>query len=438
VTDPAVTEQAPAPEPAPSDVSQAALRRYGTRMRRARIVYFAISAVLVAAVAAGVAIAWESGEISHVTDHSVPSGLPTLPLAAPSGQLQTAWRTTDRPAMGDPQWHGTVVTYGAHTVRGRNARTGSPTWSYTRTDRTVCTAMQVNGVTVAVYDDDGNCDEVTALDSDTGQRSWTRTLDEDGKPVNGRASYQVLNTGSYPTVVISTHLVIYAIDPSSGIDRWTWYHYGCTVHRVVLGTSGALISQTCSTAQNCNAETHCGPGTQLVMRDGVAAYNDNSHKNPDQVFWNRFGDTDLPVTADSLIAAVRPGGSVLDTYASGDGKPESAIHLSPAPAATGPVASTALGGDELSWLGRRVYLLAGHSVVWAAASSVAPTVVTSAPSATPATARITAVDHGVVALNGTSGHSRRFAVPISAGTTTAVPLGTGFLVGGATGTVTYR
>jgi hypothetical protein len=290
--------------------------RYRARMRRARLIYLAALAVVLVLVGAGVAVAWTNGEIGNVTLHTVRSAPAALQMTVPSKPLQVAWRTSDRAAIGNPQWHGTVVTYSTQTVRGRDARTGRQTWSYTRTDRSVCTAMQTAGTTIAVYAEHGNCDELTALNSNTGVRKWTRTLDEDGKPVNGTpTTYQVLTY----TVIIGTAQVIYAIDPSSGIDRWTWYHYGCTVDHVVLGSAGALISQTCTKQQNCNGHSMCGPGPQLLLRDGSAGYDDNSDKNPDQVIWNRFGDTDVPVSADTLIAGLNRSTAALDTYAAKHG-----------------------------------------------------------------------------------------------------------------------
>lgn len=415
------------------------IARYRMRMRRARLVYLAVLSVIVVVIGVGVAVAWTTGEIGHVALRTVRSSPAALQMATPSKPQQVAWRTTNRAAIGNPQWRGTVVTYSSHTVRGRDARTGKQTWSYTRTDRSVCTAMQTAGTTVAVYAENGNCDELTALNSSTGARKWTRTLDEDGKPVNGTpTTYQVL---SY-TVLIGTPQVIYAIDPGSGIDRWTWYHYGCTVHHVVLGSAGALISQTCSKAQNCDGHTMCGPGPQLLLRDGSAGYDDNSDKNPDQVLWNRFGDTDIPASADSLISALNPSRSELDTYAAKHGGRTGSVPLQPAPAALGRIVATPTDPAEVIWIGGHTYAVNDGAVQWSARTDAPPTVRSPTGNDVPllASARVTAPLAGQIAwLSGRTGRVReRFPAPASGPGTSVQPLGTGFLVAAPSGTVAYR
>src|SRR5262249_14678039 len=159
--------------------SHAALTRYAKRMRPLRIWYIAGVVAAIAITVVLVAVAYSRGEISHAHLQTVPSGPPSIPVQPASGTLTRSWSSTDSTAIGTPISGGTVITYDDHTVRGRNARTGAQTWSYTRTDRTVCTAMQDDDTTLAVYELHGNCDEVTALDSGTGARKWTRTLDKD-------------------------------------------------------------------------------------------------------------------------------------------------------------------------------------------------------------------------------------------------------------------
>lgn len=422
--------------------SAAALDRYRARMRRPRLVYAASLVVLVVLAVVGVAVAWANGEAAHVTVHTVRVAPDDLPDAAPSATLRQSWRTTDRAALGVPRHDGTVVTFDRHTVRGRNARTGAPTWSYTRTDRSVCSALQDRGTTVAVYAVDGNCDELTGLDSATGARLWTRTLDEDGRPVNGRPAYQVLDTGGYGTVVIHTPLVIYAIDPSSGLDRWTWYHYGCTVRGVVVGTGGALISQSCTKRQDCGERRFCGPGTQLVLRDATLGYDDTDHpKNPDRIVWNQRGNSDLPVTADTLISALDPTTRALDTYDSTKGASRGSVALAPAPSALAPISSTVTSAGEVVTIGRRTYALTGNHVDWSAPTAQPPTVVATDESDPPtlASSRLTVPSAaGVQTLRPSTGRVlRTYAVP--AGSASVVwPLGTGFLVASPSGTVAYR
>ena len=56
-------------------------------------------------------------------------------------------------------------------------------------------------------------------------------------------------------MLIWTSQVIYAINPAGnqdfgskngGLDRWVFAETGCTIHDAVLGSAGALISQTCT------------------------------------------------------------------------------------------------------------------------------------------------------------------------------------------------
>lgn len=45
-----------------------------------------------------------------------------------------------------------MITFSTDGVRGRYARTGAGTWSYTRTDRTLCQAIQGQGLIVALFE----------------------------------------------------------------------------------------------------------------------------------------------------------------------------------------------------------------------------------------------------------------------------------------------
>lgn len=418
----------------------AALGRYVARMRRARIVYAAVLAVLVAAVGVGVGVAWSHGEIAHVSLHTVPAGPASLPVAAPSPMQQPAWRSTDRAAIGTPQWGGTVVVWGGGEVLGIDARTGARTWSYTRTDRTVCTAAQAAGTTIAVYRNGGNCDEVTALDSATGARRWTRTLDEDGKPINGTPRYQVLPS----TFVVYTPDSIYAIDPSSGIDRWTFHHYGCSIEGVVVGSGGALISQRCTPAESCGELKFCGHGPQLLLRDAFAGYDDKSKTNPDQIQWNLIGNADVPVSADQLISALDPATRALDTFDAGKGTPAGSVRLRPEPASVQPATAVDATTHEVLTIAGTIYAVNvdNRKVSWSAPATGPATVVPVQGSdiSSLATARITApTPDGVRILDGATGRTTRtFRVAPPPGGSRVYPLGTGFLVAAPTATAAYR
>ena len=388
-----------------------------------------------------VLVAWSRGEAGTTTLHAAGTAPPTLPLAAPAPSPAVAWRTRDVAAIGDPQYGGTVVVHGTHTVRGRSARTGRTTWSYTRSDRTVCTAAQLEGVTIAVYELAGNCDEVTGLDSGTGDRLWTRTLDMDGKPVNGVPAFSTVTGGADPSLLVTTPLVIYALDPISGQDRWSYYHYGCRIERAVPGTSGTLISQNCSKPRCTKVLKYCGRGPQLLLRSWAAEDNDKK-KNPDKITWDRMGDTDVPVSADGVISSLDTLSGVLRQHAEESGEITTRTPLS---AAAGQAVTAVPAAEvELVWVDGRVYAVAPgqRGPLWHVPATAPPTVASAEPAgpASLGAARITVpLAGGAGVVDGDSG---RVTTSISltglpAGARVH-PLGSGLLATAPTGTVAYR
>src|SRR5690349_10305526 len=161
-------------------VSEDALARHEREMRRQSRIYAAVVGVIVVAAAVIAELVWIHGEAHNTTLHTVASPPPAVAMQSPNATLTQAWRTTDELAAGVPVAGGTVITYTKHTVRGRDARTGKVTWSYSRSNRVLCNAAQAAGIVVALYKVNGNCDEVTGLKAETGARKWVRTLDMDG------------------------------------------------------------------------------------------------------------------------------------------------------------------------------------------------------------------------------------------------------------------
>jgi hypothetical protein len=425
---------------APVSRSDAALARYRRSLRFGRAVYYLIVGVIVAALAVTVAVAWSGGEAAHESLHTHAPAPPSLAVRTPSPTVQVAWRTSDRIALGVPQWGGTVVTYSGHTLRGRAGRTGASTWTYTRTDRTICTAAQMGGTAVAIFANKGNCDEVSAFDSDTGQRRWTRTLDMDGMPLNGRPNYRVL---SY-TLLVWTPSVIYAVDPVTGYNRWTYSRYGCTIQHVALGTAGALISQNCASRVQCKGMKFCGQGPQLLLRDGSAGNGTDSKPNADQIKWNKIGDTRVPASAGQVVSAIDPASRTLAVLDPGSGNNLYTVPLAGVQTFDpNAIATSETTAAQVIWIAGETYALRADATKpnWTTATSAPPTIVstTGADPPTLASARITVTTStGIALLRGTDGRRAQQFDVASPGTGSLVyPLGAGFLVTSASGVVAY-
>ncbi|GAB2487863.1 PQQ-binding-like beta-propeller repeat protein [Jatrophihabitans fulvus] len=425
-----------------------ALARHNARMKRARTIYVSAITVVVLVIGVLVVVAWTRGETYNTTLKTVASAPSSLPLGQPGPSVRQRWGADGRAAIGSPQWRGTVVVSGDHTVRGLDARTGEQTWSYTRSNRSLCTAAQLAGTTVAVYRVNGNCDQVTGLDSGTGERRWTRTLDMDAMPVNGTPVFSTAAQGDFTTLLVRTSAVIYAIDPNSGYNRWTYTRYGCAITGAVLGSGGALISQRCGNALVCQDKVKfCGRGPQLLLRNGYDGRDEGdseqSKANPDRITWNLLGVTATPVSADGLVSAV--SGRTLTHYDQDTGTVDARTTLAAAP--TSPPTAVGIGNLEIVDVDGTVYgVTAGTATpTWRASSATAPTVVgpVAAEQPTPTTARLTVTD----GPDNTDVRSLDPATGAGAGTTAlpaapaagalVYPLGTGYLVAGPDRTIAY-
>lgn len=427
----------PSTESAPTSRtrSQAAIETYQARLRPWRIAYAGAIAVVVLVALVVVKVAYSHGEISHAKLSTAAKPAPSVALVGPGTTLTQAWTSADHTAIGTPYWGGTLITYSKHAVDGRDARTGAIRWSYTRSDRTVCTAAQMSGLTVAIFELNGNCDEVTTLDSGTGARKWTRTLDKDGQPINGHPTFLVTQY----TLMLTTPDVIYAIDPVSSYDRWVFGQTGCKINSAVLGSAGALISQTCA-KPDCSGKTFCGPGRQLLLRDGTAGETDDS-KNPDQIKWDLMGNTSIPVSADALVSAAPLGSTRLTVLDVAKGKTLSTLALK-APVDADPTA-TQTARSELIRTGGLTYSIDASTpaIEWSAATTAPPTVTATDNAPLPdLTAAYLAVagSGGIDLLDGSTGAvSRALAVSAPAAGSLIYPFGSGFVVAGPS-TVVYK
>jgi outer membrane protein assembly factor BamB len=439
-----------APTQAALDRSAAAIAAHRARMRRLGRVYAAVIAAVVVAGAVIVSLVWVSGEVHNTHLRTAANPPDAVAAAAPSPTLTQAWHTPDRVALGVAIWRGTVVTFGKHVVRGRDARTGKVTWSYTRSNRTACSAAQANGTTVAIFRVNGNCDEVTALDSETGARRWTRTLDMDGHPVNGTPGVIVTPF----SVLVRTPAVIYDFDPSSGYDRWEYHPAGCTITAAALGDAGALISQTCAHPECGDVRPQlCGDGPQLLLRDAYEGRDgDNKHTgrnkdgmNQDQLIWNDIGNTDVPVSAGAVISALNRTTRALDVLAAATGKVRATLAVSPAPTSLTGASAALTNGSAIVRIGAAVHAVdADGAQVWALPASGPATVTVPTESSWPPAvtdARVSVPDETVIVQvePATGAVLARSTLPRSlADGAFAFPLGAGYLVAEPTGVTAYR
>lgn len=179
-----------APGPAGAHVSGRPARRRRGRVRperRRRGDLVVAAALLVAAAVTVVALWWRSPVVATTSITAV------VPIVAAPGTDQVppgfapAWRepsgATRAPVVAGPA----VVTADGSTLVGRDAQTGSPSWSYTRSDRPLCTAgagfPRIDGGAGRVFalyrngSSGGYCSELTTLRPDTGARAAQRTTD---------------------------------------------------------------------------------------------------------------------------------------------------------------------------------------------------------------------------------------------------------------------
>jgi outer membrane protein assembly factor BamB len=274
-----------------------ALAQHQRWLRRARIRYATAISTTLILIAAGVTFAIKNGEISTVRSKPAASAAPGLSVARAAPVLRLAWQSNDESAAASALVGGTVLTFSDTTVTGRDGRTGTPQWTYRRLHRRVCALAQISGRALIVLRDNGNCDELQALDAGTGRPVWDRSLDENAQPVNGDVT---VATGS-GTLFVYTAQVIYAIavtsatcqypsGPGCGSSDWVYSAApGCRIGAMVTGVAGTLIGQ------------HCASGDQLLLRDAAA-----------RIDWTIPGLGAAPVAADdSFIAAYDANTSTL-------------------------------------------------------------------------------------------------------------------------------
>ncbi len=158
------------------------------RAERGRRGDLVAAAVLVLALAAGVATLWWYSPAAGTSSHTAAEPL-VAPLAAtvvPTG-FAFAWQAPSAATPGPVVAGPAVVTADGSTVVGWDARIGAQTWSYTR-DLPLCTAAagfpaadggvgRVFALYRNVAGDRPYCSELTSLRPDTGARAAQRNPD---------------------------------------------------------------------------------------------------------------------------------------------------------------------------------------------------------------------------------------------------------------------
>jgi hypothetical protein len=367
-------------EPDALSGSGLALALYRARITRARRRYTLIVCAVIAALAIGVTVAWVTGEAhdAKLTVATTPDpAVADEPLAQ---SLAVAWTSTDTTAGGSYSSHGTVVTYSAHTVAGRSALTGDVRWSYTRSDVTVCGVDTQDGIAVAIFDLDGNCDEAIGLDVATGARRWNRTLMDSG------TSTMTSRPSSVSIVAAkSVHVISPGYDatnvPSGGLDRWNYVPSGCTIQSAVLGGLGVLVAQSCApdapfltsaAAGAADAPTATGgadsPVTSLVLRKPF----------DDGFVWTITANGVVPVlVTDSVVLGWDPTAHTVVSYSAAAGKRDGAAILPGCTADTAPKAIE-LSSSALLWCAGTLSKVTDSngqlSVAWSMAAAGLPAV----------------------------------------------------------------
>ncbi|MDQ1722480.1 MAG: hypothetical protein QOI26_2214 [Pseudonocardiales bacterium] len=336
--------------PAAQPAHPALLAYRASNVRDMRI-YAAVLAVVLVVVVLAVRAAYAHGELVHVSSRTAAAPAP-IPSGSTADALALTWRTADRPAGGTPVQDGVVVSYDSHSVHGLDARTGKLRWYYTRSDQTICSVLQQDASTIAIYNRHGNCDEVTGLVTATGAVKWLRTMTDNG----------ITEAASAPNVVLTVaRYSVHVIDNAGGLDRWNWVAPDhCSVDRALAGSQGVLISTT------------CGSQHRLVLR-GLTS---------DDLKWTvTVPQAMVPVAASAFVGALDPTTGVLHSYSVIKGADTRSGQLGDpaalrAPLARLPRAATAVdglnaGGEplEVLWLGRLYSFAKTGTINWSAAAT---------------------------------------------------------------------
>jgi hypothetical protein len=143
--------------------------------RRTRTdVVAAITIAAIIAITAG--LVWWTSDARATISRPAPNPIPPLASAktVPSS-LRQLWTAPSPKTTAPLVVAASVVTGDGHTVEGRDPDSGSPVWTYARTDLDLCGVSWVYQYAVAVYPDSRGCGQVSTIDAKTGLRGPART-----------------------------------------------------------------------------------------------------------------------------------------------------------------------------------------------------------------------------------------------------------------------
>ncbi|MFI5509636.1 hypothetical protein ACIA48_19380 [Mycobacterium sp. NPDC051804] len=131
---------------------------------------------ITAVIAVTAAVVWWTSDARATISRPAANSVPPLSTAkmVPSS-LRQLWTAPSPKTTAPLVVAGSVVTGDGHTVQGRDPASGSPVWSYARTNLDLCGVSWVYQYAVAVYPDSRGCGQVSTIDAKTGQRGPART-----------------------------------------------------------------------------------------------------------------------------------------------------------------------------------------------------------------------------------------------------------------------
>ncbi|MGI8665637.1 MAG: hypothetical protein ACR2N4_06365 [Jatrophihabitans sp.] len=398
--------------PASGRAEHPALQAYRARTARAMRIYAGVLVAVMVLAFVAVKLAYAHGELSKVSA-STGAAPAQIPPQATAGTLSLAWHSSDRPAGGNPYAEGVVITYDQHTVNGRDALTGSVRWHYTRSDETICSVLQQDSSTIAIYERKGSCDEVTGFVTATGVTKWYRTLMDDGRTATASTANVVLTVADHS---------VHDFDNAGGLDRWNWTAPdGCAVTRALAGSLGVLIG------------LDCGGQHRLVLRD--------LFKDSDK--WTVTTPVALlPIAASAFVGALDPASGAVHSYTADKGAdsvtgqlPDVAAAAAQLPRAASTVTGLDAAGQSAEFVRvGRLFSLSHQGVVrWSSPATSDPWLVgDTLVAATEASGQVVLhrMDTGAAQLTST-------LTPAPAAGSRPYPIGAGLLMAGD-GTACYR